>query len=102
MASLDDAGKTAILCRMMLDTAAIGIPAIGFNVESSTEAWSSLCGTLEDNKTGDEIAYPGPDDKLRKVTVPAGIEEEQTCCVPIGICGGERESRDPIGQRGTE
>ena len=34
MASLDDAGKTTNLHRMMLDTAATAIPATGFNVES--------------------------------------------------------------------
>ena len=34
MASLDDAGKTTNLYRMMLDTAATAIPAIDFNVES--------------------------------------------------------------------
>ena len=33
MASLDDAGKTTALYRMMLDTAVTAIPAIGFNVE---------------------------------------------------------------------
>ena len=41
-------------------------------------AWISLSGTLEDKKTGDAIAYSAPDSKLRKVTVPEGIEEEQT------------------------
>ena len=34
MASLDDAGKTTNLYRMMLDTAAIVFPATGSNVES--------------------------------------------------------------------
>ena len=34
MASLDDAGRTTNLYRMMLDTAATAIPAAGFSVES--------------------------------------------------------------------
>ena len=38
----------------------------------NTEAWISLSGALE------EIAYPGPDSNPRRVTVPEGIEEEQT------------------------
>ena len=33
MASLDDAGKTTDLYRMVLDTAATAIPATGLNVE---------------------------------------------------------------------
>ena len=33
MASLDDAGRTTNLHRMMLDTAATAIPAAGFSVE---------------------------------------------------------------------
>ena len=44
----------------------------------NTEAWSSPSGALEEKKTGDEIAVSGPDRKLRKVTIPVGIEEEQT------------------------
>ena len=46
---------------------------------------------------------PGPDSKLRIVTVPEGIEEVQSirnCGVPIGVYGSER--RDPRGQRGIE
>ena len=34
MASLDDAGKTTILYRMMLDTAVTATLAVGFHVES--------------------------------------------------------------------
>ena len=46
---------------------------------------------------------PEPDGKLRKVTVPKGIEEKQNlrrCGVPIGVCG--RERKDPRGQRDME
>ena len=65
-------------------------------------ARSSQSATLEDKKADDEIAYSGPD-KLRKATVPEGIEEGQSirnCGVPIGILG--RESREPRGQRGMD
>ena len=42
MAGLDDAGKTTVLYRMMLDTAATA-PATGFNVESGTQKPGAHC-----------------------------------------------------------
>ena len=69
MASLDDAGRTTNLYRMMLDTAATAIPQPPVSASRvwNTEAWSSLSGTLEDKKADDVIAYSGPDDKLGKL-----------------------------------
>ena len=68
MASLDDAGRTTNLYRMMLDTAATAIPAAGFSVESvEHRSLELIVGTLEDKKADDVTPYSGSDDKLGKL-----------------------------------
>ena len=74
MASPDDAGKTTDLYRMMLDTAATAIPAADFQRrECGAQKPGAHC--LGHWRT--VIAYYGPDDKLRKATVPEGSRKSK-------------------------